>query len=196
MLQYLDDNHTVELGDIEQLQGLHGYKVIERLPVVLIENAELLQPNYTEGEVAQTVVQSVEDKGLNYHYQPEHRLYEGGPKAKFRNNVEAIRLLKQLQQENRIATTEEQIVLARFVGWGGLANALTPGKEGWEKEYDEISELLTEEEMQSASASTLTSYYTDQKVIEFIYQALYQFGFRCHSMRANWHLMVPECRQQ
>ena len=75
--------------------------------------------------------------------------------------MEAIRLLKQLQQENRIATTEEQIVLARFVGWGGLANALTPGKEGWEKEYDEISELLTEEEMQSASASTLTSYYTD-----------------------------------
>lgn len=61
VLQYLDDNHTVELGDIEQLQGLHGYKVIERLPVVLIENAELLQPNYTEGEVAQTVVQSVED---------------------------------------------------------------------------------------------------------------------------------------
>lgn len=236
VLQYLDDNHTVELGDIEQLQGLHGYKVIERLPVVLIENAELLQPNYTEGEVTQTVVQSVEDGDfseaakkrienmsrigqanekyamdvakemeqrfrdgtLNYHYQPEHRLYEGGPKAKFRNNVEAIRLLKQLQQENRIATTEEQIVLARFVGWGGLANALTPGKEGWEKEYDEISELLTEEEMQSASASTLTSYYTDQKVIEFIYQALYQFGFRSGNIldpalgTGNFFSVLPE----
>ena len=124
-------NHTVELGDIEQLQELHGYKVIERLPVVLIENAELLQTNYTEGVVAQAVVQSVEDGDfseaakkrienmsrigqsnekyamdmakemeqrfrdgtLNYHYQPEHRLYEGGPKAKFRNNVEAIRLI-------------------------------------------------------------------------------------------------------
>lgn len=240
VLQYLDDNHTVELGDIEQLQGLHGYKVIERLPVVLIENAELLQPNYTEGEVAQTVVQSVEDGDfseaakkrienmsrigqanekyamdvakemeqrfrdgtLNYHYQPEHRLYEGGPKAKFRNNVEAIRLLKQLQQENRIATTEEQIVLARFVGWGGLANALTPGKEGWEKEYDEISELLTEEEMQSASASTLTSYYTDQKVIEFIYQALYQFGFRSGNIMdpalgtGNFFSALPESMNQ
>ena len=240
VLQYLDDNHTVELGDIEQLQGLHGYKVIERLPVVLIENAELLQPNYTEGEVAQTVVQSVEDGDfseaakkriehmsrigqanekyamdvakemeqrfrdgtLNYHYQPEHRLYEGDPKAKFRNNVEAIRLLKQLQQENRIATTEEQIVLARFVGWGGLANALTPGKEGWEKEYDEISELLTEEEMQSASASTLTSYYTDQKVIEFIYQALYQFGFRSGNIldpalgTGNFFSALPESMNQ
>lgn len=240
VLQYLDDNHTVELGDIEQLQGLHGYKVIERLPVALIENAELLQPNYTEGEVAQTVVQSVEDGDfseaakkrienmsrigqanekhamdvakemeqrfrdgtLNYHYQPEHSLYEGGPKAKFRNNVEAIRLLKQLQQENRIATTEEQIVLARFVGWGGLANALTHGKEGWEKEYDEISELLTEEEMQSASASTLTSYYTDQKVIEFIYQALYQFGFRSGNIldpalgTGNFFSALPESMNQ
>ena len=240
VLQYLDDNHTVELGDIEQLQGLHGYKVIERLPVVLIENAELLQPHYTEGEVAQTVVQSVEDGDfseaakkrienmsrigqanekyamdvakemeqrfrdgtLNYHYQPEHRLYEGGPKAKFRNNVEAIRLLKQLQQENRIATTEEQIVLARFVGWGGLANALTPGKEGWEKEYDEISELLTEEEMQLASASTLTSYYTDQKVIEFIDQALYQFGFRSGNIldpalgTGNFFSALPESMSQ
>ena len=202
VLQYLDDNHTVELGDIEQLQGLHGYKVRERLPVVLIENAELLQPNYTEGEGDQTVVQSVEDKALNYHYQPEHRLYEGGPKAKFRNNVEAIRLLKRLQQENRIATAEEQIVLARFVGWGGLANALTPGKEGWEKEYDEISELLTEEEMQSASASTLTSYYTDQKVIGVIYQALYQFGFRSGNIldpalgTGNFFSALPESMNQ
>lgn len=171
-------------------------------PVALIENAELLQTNYTEGEVAQKVVQSVEDKVLNYHYQPEHRLYEGGHKAKFRNNVEAIRLLKQLQQENRIATTEEQIVLARFVGWGGLANALTPGKEGWEKEYDEISELLTEEEMQSASASTLTSYYTDQKVIEYIYQALYQFGFRSGNIldpalgTGNFFSVLPESMNQ
>ncbi len=202
VLQYLDDNHTVELGDIEQLQGLHGYKIKERLPVVLIENAEFLQPNYTEGEVAQAVVKSVEDKGQNYHYQPEHRLYEGGPKAKFRNNVEAIRLLKQLQLENRIATAEEQIILARFVGWGGLANALTPGKQGWEKEYDEISELLTEEEMQSASASTLTSYYTDQKVIGYIYQALYQFGFRSGNIldpalgTGNFFSALPESMNQ
>ena len=70
-------------------------------------------------DVAKEMEQRFRDGTLNYHYQPEHRLYEGGPKAKFRNNVEAIRLLKQLQQENRIATTEEQIVLARFVGWGG-----------------------------------------------------------------------------
>ena len=142
------------------------------------EKAELLKPFYSEADVTQMVIRAAEEGALNYHYQPEHRLYEGGLKTKFRNNVEAIRLLKKLQQENRAASTEEQIILARFVGWGGLANALTPGKDGWEKEYDEITELLTEEEMQSASASTLTSYYTDQKVIGYIYQALYQFGFR------------------
>ena len=70
VLQYLDDNHTVELGDIGQLQGLHGYKIIERLPVDLIENAELLQPFYSEGEEEQAVVQATGDgdfsEALNY----------------------------------------------------------------------------------------------------------------------------------
>ena len=77
-----------------------------------------------------------------------------------------------------MATREEQLVLAKFVGWGGLANALTPEKEGWEKEYEEIESLLSEEEMQSVSASTLTSYYTDQNVINYIYKALQNFGFQ------------------
>ncbi len=205
VLGYLDGNHTAELGDIEQLRGSGGYQVRERLPIALIENAELLQPFYTDAEISKTVIQAVEngdfseetkqrienmgriteagkqyamevageieqrfqDGTMNYRYQPEHHLYDGGPKTKFRSNVEAIRLLKQLQQESRMASAEEQIILARFTGWGGLANALTPGKEGWEKEYDEITELLTEEEMQSATASTLTSYYTDQKVIKY-----------------------------
>lgn len=209
VLAYSEDNHTVELGNIEQLEEHSGYKVRERLPVILIENAELLKTFYTAEEAAQTAVQTVEDENfpkeqrfrdfnLNYHYQPEHHLYEGGPKTKFRNNVEAIRLLKRLQQENRVATTEEQIILARFVGWGGLANALTPGKEGWEKEYNEISELLTEEEMQTATASTLTSYYTDQKVIEYIYQALYRFGFQTGNIldpalgTGNFFSVLPE----
>lgn len=202
VLGYLDDNHTAELGDIEQIQGLARYKVRERLPVALIENAELLKPFYSEADVAQTVIQASEDGTLNYHYQPEHCLYEGGPKAKFRNNVEAIRLLKKLQQENRVASTEEQIILARFAGWGGLANALTPGKDGWEKEYDEITELLTEEEMQSASASTLTSYYTDQKIIKYIYQALFNFGFRSGNIldpamgTGNFFSVLPESMSQ
>ncbi|MDE7057703.1 MAG: hypothetical protein K2P03_03165, partial [Lachnospiraceae bacterium] len=97
----------------------------------------------------------------NYHFSETHHLYDGGPKTKFQNNVTAIRLLKELQEQERLATTEEQVTLAKFVGWGGLANALTPGKSGWETQYEEIKELLTEEEFQAAQESTLKDvYYT------------------------------------
>ena len=69
----------------------------------------------------------------NYVYSENHHLYDGGPKEKCRNNIEAIRLLKTLKQEGRHATPEEQLTLAKYVGWGGLANALTPEKRGWER---------------------------------------------------------------
>lgn len=117
-------------------------------------------------------------EGLNYRYSPDHHLYDGGSKTKCRNNIEAIRLLKELQAQGRMATAEEQITLARFVGWGGLANALTPDKSGWEKEYAEIKELLSDEEFQAAQKSTLTSYYTEQSVISHIYKGLERMGFQ------------------
>ena len=115
--------------------------------------------------------------GLNYHCLEEHHLYDGGPKTKFQNNVAAIRLLKELEKQGRKATAEEQVILAKYVGWGGLANALTPGKSGWESQYEEIKSLLTEEEFQAAQESTLTAYYTEQGVIRHIYNALEKFGF-------------------
>jgi len=117
-------------------------------------------------------------EGFNYRYSPDHHLYDGGPKTKFKNNIAAIRLLKELQAQGRPATAEEQITLARFVGWGGLANALTPDKSGWEAEYAEIKELLTDEELQAAQKSTLTSYYTEQSIVSHIYQGLERMGFR------------------
>ena len=117
-------------------------------------------------------------EGFNYRYSPDHHLYDGGPKTKFKNNIAAIRLLKELQAQGRPATAEEQITLARFVGWGGLANALTPDKSGWETEYAEIKELLTDEELQAAQKSTLTSYYTEQSIVSHIYKGLERMGFR------------------
>ena len=135
--------------------------------------------------------------GLNYRYSPEHNLYEGGPKTKCRNNIEAIRLLKNLHDEGRLATAEEQTTLAKFIGWGGLANALTPGKSGWEKEYEEIKALLTEEEFKSAQESTTTAYYTEQSVIGHIYTALERFGFREGNIidpamgTGNFYSMLP-----
>ncbi len=114
----------------------------------------------------------------NYRFSLEHHLYEGGAKTKCRNNIAAIALLKKLQEENRMADSEEQIILAKYVGWGGLANALTPNKSGWEEEYSQIKALLSEEEFQSAQESTTTAYYTEQEVIQCMYQALERFGFR------------------
>ena len=136
--------------------------------------------------------------GFHYRYSPDHHLYEGGQKTKCRNNIEAIRLLKDLQLQGRMATAEEQITLARFVGWGGLANALTSGKSGWETEYEEIKGLLTEEEFESAQQSTLTSYYTEQSVIRNIYNALDRFGFHGGNIldpaigTGNFYSVLPE----
>ena len=113
----------------------------------------------------------------NYQFKEEHHLYENGEKAKCRNNIEAIRLVKKLEKEGRYANEEEQMVLAKYVGWGGLANALTKGKSGWEKEYQEIKSLLTEEEFVSAQESTITAYYTEQMIIQGMYSALEKFGF-------------------
>lgn len=117
-------------------------------------------------------------KAFRYHFSEEHHLYDGGAKTKCQNNITAIRLLKELQSQGRMATAEEQKILAKFVGWGGLAHALTPGKSGWETQYEEIKCLLAEKEFQAAQESTLTAYYTEQSVIRHIYHALEQFGFK------------------
>lgn len=114
----------------------------------------------------------------NYVFSREHNLYNYGAKGKTQNNISAIKILKKLESENRQANEKEQIILARYVGWGGLANALTENKNGWVKEYEELKSILTEEEFASAVSSTLTAYYTDQKLIEYIYKALDNFGFK------------------
>ena len=118
------------------------------------------------------------DSGLNYRYSPEHDLYPGGVKTRFKNNIEAIKLLRELEAQGRLPVAEEQVTLARYAGWGGLANALTPNKAGWEKEYHETLDLLTEDEFKSAVASTTTAYYTDQAIIGYMYRGLLRMGFR------------------
>ncbi|MFI3249738.1 MAG: SNF2-related protein, partial [Eubacteriales bacterium] len=138
------------------------------------------------------------EQSQNYHYSPDHNLYRGGAKSKFRANVEAITTLKTLEREGRSASEQEQITLAGYVGWGGLANALTPNKVGWEKEYKEIKELLTEEEFQSASESTLTAYYTEQMIVQKMYQGLHNAGFTQGTIldpamgTGNFYSVLPE----
>ena len=100
-----------------------------------------------------------------------------GEKARYKANVEAIRLVKKLEAEGRYATEAEQVILSKYVGWGGLANAFDQRKTDWAKEYAELKELLTEEEYASARGSTLNAHYTDVSVIKAMYDGLKQLGF-------------------
>lgn len=113
----------------------------------------------------------------NFRFSEEYGLYPGGAKTKYRNNVTAIKTLKQIEAENRGATPEEQITLARYVGWGGLANAFSEKASGWEAEYRELKTLLTEDEYKAARHSTITAYYTEPELIRHIYRGLERFGF-------------------
>ena len=122
----------------------------------------------------------------NFHITDDH-LDEGGPKAKFQANVNAIRLLKELEINGQQAGPEQQEVLSRYVGWGGLPDAFDPGKESWSKEYALLKDLLTPEEYAAARASTLNAHYTSPTVIRAIYEAVGQMGFR------TGNILEPSC---
>ncbi len=99
------------------------------------------------------------------------------PKEKFRQNVEAIRTLEKIEGERRTATPEEQEILAKYVGWGGLADAFDPSKANWANEYQELKSLLSPEEYASARESTLNAHYTSPVIIQAIYDAVGKMGF-------------------
>ena len=99
-----------------------------------------------------------------------------GEKSRYKANVEAIRIVKQLEAEGRYATEAEQVILSKYVGWGGLADAFDQRKADWAKEYAELKELLTEEEYASARGSTLNAHYTDISVIKAMYMYLIHYS--------------------
>ena len=122
----------------------------------------------------------------NFRITDDH-LGEGGPKAKFRANMDAIYTLKQIEREGRNATPEEQETLSRYVGWGGLADAFDENKADWTKEYTELKDALTPEEYTAARASTLNAHYTSPTVIRAIYEALGNMGF------TSGNILEPAC---
>ena len=136
----------------------------------------------------------------NFRISDSH-LGEGGPKQKFARNVEAIRTLQTLENENRNATPEEQEILSRYVGWGGLADAFDPDKDSWAKEYTQLKELLSPEEYAAARASTLNAHYTSPTVIHAIYDAVEKMGFQTGNILepacgvGNFFGMLPESMQ-
>ena len=134
------------------------------------------------GEYKENLRRSAE----NFHITDDH-LGEGGPKAKFQANIEAIKLLKYLEETTGQATPEQQQVLSRYVGWGGLADAFDPDKESWSKEYAQLKELLTPEEYAAARGSTLNAHYTSPTVIKAIYEAVGRMGFE------TGNILEPSC---
>ncbi|MFQ7488860.1 MAG: SNF2-related protein, partial [Gemmiger formicilis] len=114
-------------------------------------------------------------------------LGEGGPKAKFQANIEAIKLLKYLEETTGQATPEQQEVLSCYVGWGGLADAFDPEKPAWASEYAQLKELLTPEEYAAARSSTLNAHYTSPTVIQAIYEAVGRMGFE------TGNILEPSC---
>ena len=158
-------------------------------PVAIPVNGEWQTfPNQRTAEQAayQEYRDNLRRNAENFHITDNH-LGEGGPKAKYQANVAAIKLLKYLEETTGQATPEQQEVLSRYVGWGGVVDAFDPSKTAWAKEYAELKELLTPEEYEAARASTLNAHYTSPTVIRAIYDAVEQMGFR------TGNILEPSC---
>ena len=126
-------------------------------------------------EQVQEQPQAAVKKSGNYHLA---ELPKGGQKTRYQWNVEAIRLMKQIEYENRAATQDEQEILARYVGWGGIPQAFDEKNESWKKEYEELKNLLSDYEYAEARDSVNTAFYTSPEIIEAVYQGLSQLGFQ------------------
>lgn len=122
-------------------------------------------------------IQDSRKKAENFRFEATE-LPKAGQKTRYQWNVEAIRLMKQIEMEGQAATTEEQKILARYVGWGGIPQAFDERNENWKKEYEELKSLLTDSEYTDARESVTTAFYTSPEIIEAIYQGLSQFGFK------------------
>lgn len=142
---------------------------------------------------------------VNYRITPDTEETTGkgfAPKEKFRQNVEAIRTLELIESENRIATPQEQEILAKYVGWGGLADAFDESKANWAKEYQELKSLLSLEEYAFARESTLNAHYTSPVIIQSIYDVIDKMGFSKGNIlepamgTGNFFGMLPEKMQE
>ena len=127
-----------------------------------------------------------EEKSQNFTITDDN-LGEGGAKTKFKNNLLAIQTLKQIESEDRTATSEEQEILSKYVGWGGLSQAFDSENTQWSKEFAQLSDALTPEEYEAARKSVLDSFFTAPAIIDGIYEALEKFGF------AGGNILEPSC---
>lgn len=205
LLEYSEiDNGIQSLKDIRlRLAEFSGIteltnNTLESVTQDFIDNLEK-----NEDEIESTIVPSFEKEDeekvsiransissnkdrINYKIADDN-LGVGTPKERFFNNIEAIKVLKKCESDNRLATKEEQDILSKYVGWGGLANVFNKDDNSWNNEYNILKDLLTEEEYKNARASTLTAFYTPPIVIKSIYKVLENMGVKT----AN--ILEPSC---
>ena len=157
---------------------------------IVVEKIKFDEPEHEQPKktpvTAKTPAPALSAERHNYRI-TDDALGVGGAKEKFRNNMSAIRLLHELQIENRLATPEEQETLAKYVGWGGLSMAFDSSNAAWENEYKELKSALSDEEYHAAMESTLTAFYTPPVVIKAMYEALDRLGF------SQGNILEPSC---
>ncbi len=178
----------------------------EELSNPMQESEVIAEPELQNEEEAPKEQPQIDKSGaVNFHIAPETEESAGkgfAAKEKFRQNVEAIRTLEKIESENRIATPEEQEILAKYVGWGGLADAFDETKANWASEYQELKSLLSAEEYDSARESTLNAHYTSSVIIKAIYDAMERMGFSKGNILepaigiGNFFGMLPENMQE
>lgn len=178
----------------------NNYEKEEKQPKEQQEKQE--HSEHKEIKIAKNIIkenQNIEYFDLHPEIPPEKRnnfrieddnLGIGTVKEKFRNNVNAIKILKLCEKENRYATIQEQQILSRYVGWGGLKAVFDDKNASWSNEYEELRNLLSDEEYKNARASSVTAYYTPPVVIRNIYKALQNMGLK----QAN--ILEPSCRSR
>ena len=179
---------TVELppAAVEQTKEAEPQEEPVKLHSIVIDLRPSWEREFQEPEPQQTQKAPAVIKRIDFRITDDH-LGEGGAKTKFRRNVTAIRTLKAIEAENRLATPEEQAILSQYVGWGGLPDAFDDSKEQWQSEYAELKELLTDSEYESARASTLNAHYTSPVVIRAMYEAIGNMGFQ------TGNILEPSC---
>ncbi|WP_428830910.1 N-6 DNA methylase [Dehalobacterium formicoaceticum] len=204
-----EETGTVSLRDITFQNGV-GFPIFRRESVgfvrrVLEQQTEPARQKSQSGEAAKASLhlapEPAKQPRVNFRITDDN-LGVGGQKTKYAWNVAAIRLVNQLEEENRLATPEEQEILSKYVGWGGLPQAFDEANPQWAKEYAELKELLDENEYNSARASTLNAHYTSPVVIKAIYTCLENMGFQTGNIlepacgSGNFFGLVPESMKE
>lgn len=194
------DFGTVSLQDVT-FQNATGFPIFRSESIEFMRRlVEISEAQRSTEPPAEPTVAELKPELYNFRITDDH-LGEGGAKAKFRMNMDAINLLKELEFDGRQATPEEQVILSKYVGWGGLADAFDETKDNWKNEFAELYAALSPEEYAAARSSTLNAHYTSPTVIKAIYEAVGNMGFETGNILepamgvGNFFGLLPDAMQ-